>query len=189
MMSNTIISEPRAAMGYLWRVAIVIAIACATFICAEASPSSDIKMTTLHFVEPEPSTRYKEAVSSIFAQAHFLRFKYCTAGTAEGSVDQGNIKTNWIFSVTQNCGGRCSMTSSKISSRILTARRVDQKCPLPYDVALELLDSNEKVLDTLSFSSGGVCFSFRGSFYGVAESNEIGVALATVPFEDIFLIQ
>ncbi len=188
-MCDSIINSTRVALGYLRRVAILISMAGATFICARTSPASDIKTTTLHFVEPAPDSQFKEAISSIFAKAHFLRFKYSPAGTAEGSVDKDNIKTNWSFSVTQNCGGRCSMTTSKVGSRILTARRVDKKCPAPYEAALELLDSNANVLDTLSFSSGGVCFYFRGSFYGVAESNEIGVALATVPFEDIFLIQ
>jgi len=188
-MPNLMLTEARAAMDYLRCVVICTAVAFATFSYADASPSSDAKTTTLRFIESAPSSRFKESVSSIFAQAHFLRFKYSPVGTAEGSVDREKLKTNWMFSVTENCGGHCSMTSSKIGSRILTARRVDQKCPVPYDVALELLDANEKVLDTLSFSSGGVCFYFRGAFYGVAESNEVGAALASAPFEDIFLIQ
>ncbi len=188
-MSYHLTTSKRTALKYLLRVAIPIGISWVQCICAAASPSSEVKITTLRFIEPAPTGQYKQAVSDVFSHADYLRFKYLPVGTTERPADRSNVNTGWIFSVTQNCDGRCSMTSSKIRSRILTARRVDQKCPLPYDMSLELLDSNEKVVETFSFSTGGVCFFFRGAYYGVAKSNEIGLALANMPFEDIFLMQ
>jgi hypothetical protein len=154
-----------------------------------SSSPSDEKVTTLHFVEAVPEGKFVASVSGAFQQARFLRFKYTPAGTSEGAIDKDRVRSSWGFAVTENCGGPCSKTSSALGKRMLSARRVDGECPLPYEVALELLDAKERVIDAFAFGIGNVCFYFHGSYYAVAEGQEVGKSLTTTPFEEIFLLQ
>jgi hypothetical protein len=179
----------RWSVSLTTRASFVLFLAITSSGALEATPQDEIKTTGLHFVEAKPSEQFKAAVSRAFTEAHFVRLKYTPAGTSEGAVDQNNVTEKWAFSITQNCSGPCSRTSSAIRARIATARRVDRDCPLPFDMALELLNANEKVIETFVFGIGGVCFSFRGSFYAVAPNRRIGKTLSAIPFGETFLFQ
>ena len=143
----------------------------------------------LHFIEAKPDTNYTTEVTEGFKKAHFLRFKYVLPGTMEGLTDRFSAEAKWTYSVTQNCQGGCLETRSGIHKNLLTARRVDRECPLPYEMVLELLGTDEKMVETFAFSSGGVCFQFRDAYYVVMPSEKIGNALADVPFAEIFLLK
>jgi hypothetical protein len=163
-----------------------------TFACVSGSATTggaDERKAVLHFIEDKPNDRFVATVTDAYEKAHFIRFKYVSPGTMEGLVDRYNAATKWAYSVTENCQGACLRTRSTIAKHLLTARRVDRECPLPYELVLELLDLNEKTVETFAFGLGGVCFSFRDAYYAVAPSEKIGQALADVPFYKIFLLQ
>ena len=181
----------RVALGMVTRFVLTSILTCAMGTGAVNSETSgvDIRTTKLHFVEARPAGRFVQLVSAAFTTAHFVRIKYAPAGTAEGSIDQNAIREKWEFSVTQNCGGPCSKTSSTIGKIIMSGRRIDGRCPLPYDILIELLDANEKIIDSFVFGVGGVCFSYRGEFLGIGSDQQIGEPLSRVPFVDIFRFQ
>jgi hypothetical protein len=180
------------AVGTFTRIVLASLLTCSIGTGSTANSKTsggDTRTTTLHFVEAKPAGRFVQGVSRAFATAHFVRIKYASAGTAEGSVDQNTIRKKWEFSVTQNCDGPCSKTISAIGKIIMSARRVDGRCSLPYETLVEFLDAKEKIIDSFAFGIGGGCFSYRGEFFGIGVNKPIGESLSSFPFVEIFRLE
>jgi hypothetical protein len=171
------------------RYEVIVFVAFASVAGVFDAAGAEEKTTVLHFIEAEPSKYFTDEVTGGFKKAQFLRFKYVLPGAMEGLVDRTDADVKWSFSVTENCHGWCLKTRSTIHQSLLTARRIDRKCPLPYELALDFLDSNERTIETFAFSAGGVCFHFRNAYYAVAPSERIGKSLADVPFAEIFSLK
>jgi hypothetical protein len=133
------------------------------------SPTGD-GVTTLHFLEKEPSKYLLHQVDRAFAEAASILLKYRPAGEMGRALfDDKRVGENWKYRVDLRCSYRCDGYAGNLRDFLRSGVRVHEPCPAPIDLAIEFL-RNDGTSSTFYANSRASCFMLDDKSFVVRES-------------------